>query len=90
MSHSTLKRLARRDQVAGLNPNRLGYFNQIGLMIFEKAKHCREQIGIARPLAQVIRPDTGQCQQPLRPARVGQRRGERAQCNYLRIAVVWR
>ena len=84
------KRLARRHQVAGLNPDRLGYLNQVGLMIFEKTNHGREQIRIAGPLAQVGRPDAGQCQQPLRPARVGQRRGERAKCNHLRVAVVWR
>lgn len=59
-------------------------------MILKKTKHLGEQVRIAGPFAQVIRPDPGQRQQPFRPARIGQRRGERAKRNRFRVAMVWR
>ena len=67
------------------NPFRNG--DQIRLIGFEKKKECRQQLWLGCPGAQFICLDSGQIEEPLRPAFVGQRcrkRGERES-----IGVVW-
>ena len=62
-----------------LHANRLGDVDQVGLVRFEEAQQRREQRRLGRPRPKLVRPDSGQVEEPLRPPLVAERcrkRGE--------------
>jgi hypothetical protein len=57
----------------GRNAKCLGNGDQIGLMGFEEAEQRREQYRVIRLAAKLICPDSGQVEEPSRPALVAKR-----------------
>jgi len=54
---------------------------------FEKTQQSREQLLVARSGAQLVRPDSGQVEEPLRPTLIAERCHERGEGKRYRI--VW-
>jgi hypothetical protein len=68
-----LEYLARRDKRPRLYSDCVGNSHEVGLMRFEEADKGGEQFRIARAFAKLIRPNSGQVEEPARPALVGKR-----------------
>ena len=77
----------RMYEVFGLAANLLRDGNQVRLVRFEEAKQRGEQFRVAGPGAQLIGPNSGQVEEPLRPTLVTERCRERGEGERHRI--VW-
>ena len=55
----------------------IGDRNQIWLECFEETQQCRKECRIASSSSQFFSPNSGQIQEPLRPARLTERCGKR-------------
>jgi hypothetical protein len=70
----------------GTNANLLRNGDEIGFMRFEKGDQRDEQDWVVRPAPQFIRPDSGQVEEPLRPALVAKRCRKRGKGQRMRIS----
>jgi hypothetical protein len=69
---------ARLYEQIGSDAKLLGHGDQVRLMRFEEPNHRREKRRISHALAKLVCPDSGQIEEPLRPAFVTKRCRERA------------
>ena len=60
-------------EVFGLRANRLCDRDEIGLVSLKKPDQRREERGLAGPCSQLIRPDSGQVEEPPSPPLVAKR-----------------
>ena len=65
-----------------------GNGKQVRLMRFEEPQQRGEKRRIVEPAPKLVRPDSGQVEEPLRAAFVGERRRERGKGES--IGIVWR
>jgi hypothetical protein len=62
---------------------------QIGLMRFEESQKRREKRGIIEPAPELVSPDSGQVEEPLRPPVVPKRCRERGEGNSRGVIWCW-
>ena len=70
--------MARLYEVLGFGANRFGDGEEVGLVRFEKAEEGGQQLRIRGPVPQLVSPDSGQVDEPLRPTLFTKRCGKRA------------
>ena len=75
LHHALLRSSSRRasTSVSGFTPSCLGDGEQIGLVRLEEAQQRGEKRRIARSAPKLVCPDSGQVEEPLRPAFVAKR-----------------
>jgi hypothetical protein len=78
---------SRRYQFRRLDANLLRHGEEIGLIRLEKGDHRGEQPGIGGARSKLVRPNSGQVEQALRPALVAERCRKRGEGNSHRI--IW-
>jgi hypothetical protein len=65
----------------------LSHGNQVWLVGFEETQQGGEKRRVVEPRPQLLSPDSGQVEEPLRPTFVAERCGKRSECK--RDRIIW-
>jgi hypothetical protein len=85
--NSFFEQAPRLYEVLGLAAKFFRHGEQIGLMRFEEAQQSSEKGWIAHPAPQLVGPDSGQVEEPLRPTLGAERCGKRGKAE--RYWIIW-
>ena len=88
MAGSRFERLTSANKLLRLDPDLIRHGQKIRLVRLKKGQQPGKQGSFSCPTTELVRPNSGHVEEPLRSPFVGQGRGECGECKGMRI--IWR